>query len=55
MGKFVGKLRPQIMVAILGLLVLGLYALRIGSEPVVVGSVTGIVALAKDVLASDND
>jgi hypothetical protein len=53
--KYIGLIRPQIMVAIVGLILIGGYALRIGVEPVAVGALTGIVALAKDVLAVDND
>jgi len=51
----VGKIRPQIMAAIIGLLTMGIIALHQGVESLAVGSVTGVVALAKDVLQSDNN
>jgi len=41
------------MAAILGLLALGLYGLRIDAIEVTTGSGAGIIALAKDVLQSD--
>jgi hypothetical protein len=49
-----GKLRPQILTAILGLVFLGWYGMANGSEPVAVGALAGIIALAKDVLAVDS-
>ncbi len=55
MEKFFGKIRPQIMAAIVGLFLLGIYGLKIGSIEVTTGSGAGIIALAKDVLQSDND
>ena len=49
----IGKLRPQIMVAIIFLGSLSGYGLFMGSEPIAVGGVTGIVALAKDIIGGD--
>lgn len=54
-SKYIGKIRPQIMVAILGLGALGLYSLRLGSIEVTTACVAGVIALAKDVLQSDSD
>ena len=53
MERFIGKIRPQVMAAILGLLALGLYGLHIDAIEVTTGSGAGIIALAKDVLQSD--
>jgi len=53
MERFIGKIRPQIMAAILGLLALGLYGLSLDAIEVTTGSGAGIIALAKDVLQSD--
>jgi hypothetical protein len=55
MEKYLGKIRPQVMAAVLALLALGLYGLRIDAIEVTTGSGAGIIALAKDVLASDNN
>jgi hypothetical protein len=55
LSKYLGKIRPQITLAILGLLVLGLYGLRLGHIEITSLAGAGIIALAKDVLASDND
>ena len=54
MMKYIGLIRPQIMAAIVGLILIGAYSLRLSVEPVAVGCITGIVALAKDVLAVDS-
>ena len=50
-----GKIRPQILVAILGLLALGLVGLNLGHIEIASLCGAGIIALAKDVLASDNN
>ena len=48
------RIRPQIFLAVLILGLIALYGVRVGETPVVVGCVTGIVALGKDILAADN-
>lgn len=53
LSKYVGKIRPQVALAIMGLLLLGLYALRLDHIEVTSLAGAGIIALAKDVLASD--
>ena len=53
MEKFIGKIRPQLMVA---LIILGVVAIiGIGNDltEIAVGSIAGVIALAKDVLQSD--
>ena len=50
----IGMTRPQIFLAILGLIFLGGYGLHVSNEPATIGALTGIVALAKDVLSIDN-
>lgn len=53
MDRFFGKIRPQIMTAILGLLALGLYGLKLGHIEIVSLAGAGIIALSKDVLQAD--
>jgi hypothetical protein len=55
MDRFLGKVRPQILAAILGLLALGLYSLRLDHIEVTSLCGAGVIALAKDVLQSDNN
>ena len=50
-----GKIRPQVLVAIVGLLAIGLYGLKLGHIEISSLAGAGIIALAKDVLASDNN
>lgn len=52
--KYIGRIRPQIMVALLLLGAIGLFALDKGIVEISVGALTGVVALAKDVLQSDS-
>lgn len=47
-------IRPQIMVAIIILGALAGYGVKFGMEPLAVGGLTGIVALAKDILGGDS-
>ena len=49
-----GKIRPQIFLALLILGVVAMYGMRAGLNEVTVGCIAGIIALAKDVLAVDN-
>lgn len=55
MERFVGKIRPQIFLALVVLGVTGILSLRLGQVEIAVGCVTAIAALAKDVLQGDND
>ena len=54
LSLFVGKIRPQIFLALLILGVVAMYGMRAGLNEVTVGCIAGIIALAKDVLAVDN-
>jgi hypothetical protein len=51
--NFVGKIRPQIFLALSILGVIAFIGVRTGNMEVAIGCITGIVALAKDVLQSD--
>ena len=51
---FIGKIRPQIFLALCILGVIAIYGIRVGLNEVAVGCMAGIIALAKDVLAVDN-
>ena len=51
---FVGKIRPQIFLALLILGVVAVLGMSNGLNEVTVGCIAGIIALAKDVLAVDN-
>ena len=53
--KGIGLIRPQIFLALVILGVVGLMGLREGLTEISVGSIAGIIALAKDVLQSDAD
>jgi hypothetical protein len=55
LSRFIGKVRPQIFLALSILGVFGYVAIRAGHNEIAVGCLTGIVALAKDVLQSDTD
>tara|TARA_Y100000310_G_C20586642_1_gene765763 strand:+ start:357 stop:551 length:195 start_codon:yes stop_codon:yes gene_type:complete len=54
LSMFVGKIRPQIFLALCLLGVIGLYGMRVGLNEVTVGCIAGVIALAKDVLQVDN-
>lgn len=52
--KWVGKIRPQILVAIVILGLLGYFGLANGApQGITVGCIAGIIALAKDILQVD--
>ena len=55
MSKFIGKIRPQIMVSIVILGTIAYYGIDKGMTEITVGCIAGIIALAKDVLQSDAD
>ena len=54
LSLFFGKIRPQIFLALCILGIIGIYGIRMGLTEIAVGCLTGVVALAKDVLAVDN-
>ena len=51
--EFVGKIRPQIFLALAMLGVIAYVGMRENLVEVAVGCIAGIIALAKDVLQSD--
>jgi hypothetical protein len=53
MQNFLGKVRPQIFLALCLLGAISILALRAGMNEISVGGIAGIIALAKDVLQSD--
>jgi len=53
MEKFIGKIRPQIMVALIILGAVAIIGIRGGMVEIAVGSIAGVIALAKDVLSVD--
>ncbi len=53
LADFLGKVRPQIFLALLILGVISFVSIREGLTEVAVGCIAGIIALAKDVLQSD--
>jgi hypothetical protein len=53
LDRFLGKLRPQIFLALLGLIIIAILALRAAQVEIGVGCIAGIIALSKDVLQSD--
>jgi hypothetical protein len=55
LSRFVGKVRPQIFLALSILGVIAYVGIREGLTEVAVGCLAGIIALAKDVLQSDTD
>ena len=55
LSRFVGKVRPQIFLALSILGVIAYVGIREGLTEVAVGCLAGIIALAKDVLQSDSD
>ena len=54
LSLFIGKIRPQIFLALCILGIVAMYGMRAGLNEVTVGCIAGIIALAKDVLAVDN-
>jgi len=54
LSKFLGKVRPQIFLALAMLGVIALVSIREGMTEIAVGCIAGIIALSKDVLQSDN-
>jgi hypothetical protein len=50
---FLGKLRPQIFLSLLGLIIIAILSIRSGQTEIGVGCIAGIIALSKDVLQSD--
>ena len=54
LSLFIGKVRPQIFLALLILGVVATLGIWHGLNEVTVGCIAGIIALAKDVLAVDN-
>tara|TARA_R100000306_G_C4375647_1_gene141849 strand:+ start:147 stop:320 length:174 start_codon:yes stop_codon:yes gene_type:complete len=53
LDKFIGKLRPQIFLALCLLGVIAILSIRSGQTEIGVGCIAGIIALSKDVLQSD--
>jgi len=53
MSQFIGKVRPQIFLALCILGVVAVIGLRADMVEVSVGCIAGVIALAKDVLQSD--
>ena len=51
--NYLGKIRPQILVALTGLIVIAILAIRSGQTEIGVGCIAGVIALSKDVLQSD--
>jgi len=51
--NFIGKVRPQIFLALCILGVVAMYAMRVGLNEVTVGCIAGIIALSKDVIQTD--
>ena len=50
---FVGKIRPQIFLALCILGLVAILGIREGMTEIAVGCIAGVIALAKDVLQSD--
>ena len=53
LSQFVGKIRPQIFLALLTLGIIAYVGMQHDLNEVTVGCIAGIIALAKDVLQSD--
>ncbi|PBO81379.1 MAG: hypothetical protein COC13_02715 [Methanobacteriota archaeon] len=53
--KFIGKVRPQIFLALSILGVIAYVGIQHDLNEIAVGCLAGIIALAKDVLQSDSD
>ena len=54
LSLFIGKVRPQIFLALLILGIVAVLGMSHGLNEVTVGCIAGVIALAKDVLAVDN-
>jgi len=52
--KWIGKIRPQIFLALVTLGVIAVLGINHDMTEVTVGCIAGIIALAKDVLQSDS-
>jgi hypothetical protein len=55
LSRFVGKVRPQIFLALSILGVIAYVGIQHDLNEIAVGCLAGIIALAKDVLQSDSD
>jgi hypothetical protein len=55
LSKFIGKVRPQIFLALSILGVIAYVGIQHDLNEIAVGCLAGIIALAKDVLQSDSD
>ena len=55
LSKFIGKIRPQIFLALSILGVIAYVGIQADLNEIAVGCLAGIIALAKDVLQSDSD
>jgi hypothetical protein len=55
LSKFIGKVRPQIFLALTMLGVIAYVGIQHDLNEIAVGCLAGIIALAKDVLQSDSD
>jgi len=53
LSQFIGKVRPQIFLALTILGIVAYYGIQENLNEVTVGCIAGIIALAKDVLQSD--
>tara|TARA_R100001163_G_scaffold54927_1_gene42286 strand:+ start:92 stop:280 length:189 start_codon:yes stop_codon:yes gene_type:complete len=53
--KYIGKIRPQIFLALITLAVIAILGIQNGLTEIAVGCIAGIIALAKDVLQSDSN
>ena len=51
--SYLGKLRPQIFISLVGLIGIAVLAIRSGQTEIGVGCIAGVIALSKDVLQSD--
>ena len=54
MEKYIGKIRPQIFLALITLAVIAVLGIQNELTEIAVGCIAGIIALAKDVLQSDS-
>ena len=55
LSRFIGKVRPQIFLALSILGVIAYVGIQHDLNEIAVGCLAGIIALAKDVLQSDSD
>ena len=54
LSLFIGKIRPQIFLALCVLVVIAVLGIWHGLNEVTVGCIAGVIALAKDVLQVDS-